>query len=154
MTILRNALIGVCVVAASMCALAQNADEYKEHYLNGTHSPETTTKKSSCNAMNAHRMESMDKQMNDMQAMHEKMASAKSPGERQALMTEHMKIMQGGMDMMKETGAMNGMGCMQAGKGMKGNNGSNHQHWMEKRMEMMESMMQMLIDRTSTAPTN
>ena len=36
-----------------------------------------------------------------MRAMHEKMAAAKTPQERQALMAEHMKTMQDGMRMMK-----------------------------------------------------
>lgn len=38
----------------------------------------------------------MEKHMQSMQAMHEKMAAAKTPAERQALMQEHMKMMQEG----------------------------------------------------------
>jgi len=154
MTIILKALIGLCLATTSMGGLAQNADEYKDQHLTGTHSPAMTTKKLSCNSMNAERMESMDKQMNEMQAMHEKMASSKNQEERQTLMSEHMKMMQGGMVMMKETDGMSGMSCMQGGKGMRRNNWANHQHMMEKRMEMMESMMQMLMDRTLSAPSN
>ena len=43
--------------------------------------------------------------------MHQKMMNAKTPAERQALMADHMKAMQGGMAMMKE---MHGMGGMAA----------------------------------------
>ena len=38
-------------------------------------------------------------QMQAMQAMNEKMLAAKTPEERNALMTEHMKLMQNGMGM-------------------------------------------------------
>jgi hypothetical protein len=85
-----------------------------------------------------------------MQAMHEKMMSAKTPEERQALMAEHMKMMQDGMGMMKQMGAMSGMGGMEGGKGMNGNM-ADRQQMMEKRMEMMESMMQMMMDRMPAA---
>ena len=87
----------------------------------------------------------MDQRMKDMQAMHEKMMSAKTPEERQALMAEHMKMMQDGMAMMKQMGGMSKMGGMQGGKGMGGM--SERHQMMEKRMEMMESMMQMMMDR-------
>jgi len=46
-----------------------------------------------------------DQQMQSMQDMHRKMAAAKTPEERRALMDEHMKAMQGGMRMMCEMGA-------------------------------------------------
>jgi len=87
----------------------------------------------------------MDQRMKDMQAMHEKMMSAKTPEERQALMSEHMKMMQDGMAMMKQMGGMSRMGGMQGGKGMGGM--TDRQQMMEKRMDMMESMMQMMMDR-------
>ena len=41
-----------------------------------------------------------------MREMHEKMAQAKTPEERQALMADHMNAMQGGMQMMKGMGGM------------------------------------------------
>ncbi|PUE60670.1 hypothetical protein B9Z44_02435 [Limnohabitans curvus] len=142
---IRNSLIGLCVATASMASMAQNADEHKDHHPAGIASPAVTIKKSPSNSMSADKMSSMDKQMKAMQAMHEKMASAKTPEERQALMAEHMKMMQDGMGMMKE------MGGMQGGKAMTGNM-ADRQQMMEKRMDMMESMMQMMIDRTPSAP--
>ena len=151
MTHIRNSLIGLCVAAVSMGAVAQNADEHKDHHPAGTTAPAATTKKSSAKSVNADKMASMDKHMKDMQVMHEKMASAKTPEERQALMAEHMKMMQDGMGMMKQMGGMSGMGGMQAGKGM-GGNMADRQQMMEKRMDMMESMMQMMIERMPSAP--
>ena len=151
MTNIRNSLIGLCVAAASMGSFAQNADEHKDHHPAGTTSTAATAKKSPAKSVNADKMASMDKQMKDMQVMHEKMASAKTPEERQALMAEHMKMMQDSMGMMKQMSGMSGMGGMQGGKGMSGNM-ADRQQMMEKRMDMMESMMQMMIDRTPSAP--
>ena len=84
-------------------------------------------------------MKKMDQQMMDMRAMHDKMMNAKTPEERSALMTEHMKAMQGGMAMM---GGMAG-----AGKDGMPSDMATHHQMMEKRMEMMETMMQMMMDR-------
>ncbi len=92
----------------------------------------------------------MDAQMKAMREMHDKMMSAKTPEERNKLMAEHMKVMQDGMAMM---GGMSGsaMGGM---KGMQGVSGdmSAHHPMMEKRMEMMHSMMQMMMDRMPVNP--
>lgn len=92
-------------------------------------------------------MAGMDQHMKAMQVMHEKMAAAKTPAERQALMVEHMKLMQDGMAMMKS------MGAMQGGKGMDADMGARQQ-MMEKRMDMMESMMQMMMDRMPSGTPN
>jgi hypothetical protein len=91
--------------------------------------------------------------------MHDKMVNAKTPEERNALMAEHMKAMQGGMatmGMMGGTGmggmgGMAGMGAMQGGKPMPGDM-NQRQQMMEKRMEMMQSMMQMMMDRMPATP--
>lgn len=86
----------------------------------------------------------MDTQMKMMREMHIKMMAAKTPEERKALMSEHMKVMQDGMTMMK--------GMSSAGTGeMKCDMGANHK-MMEKRMEMMEAMMQMMMDRLPNTP--
>ena len=85
-----------------------------------------------------------------MQAMHEKMAAAKTPQERQALMAEHMKTMQDGMRMM---GAMHGKMASSMSSAGTANMQCDPQ-MMEKRMDMMESMMQMMMDRMSTPQTS
>ena len=103
-------------------------------------------------------MARMDAQMKAMRTMHDKMMAAKTSAERNALMAEHMKVMQDGMNMMNEMssramGDMNMMGEMPQGKmeGMKPNMTARHQ-MMEKRMEMMQAMMQMMMDRMSATP--
>ncbi len=88
-------------------------------------------------------MAMMDAQMKTMREMHERMMAAKTPEERSKMMAEHMKAMQGGMAMM---GAMDGMGAMKGMQGMSGDMVAHHE-MMEKRMEMMQTMMKMMMDR-------
>ena len=95
-------------------------------------------------------MGKMDAQMKSMQAMHDKMMSAKTPEERSKLMAEHMKTMQDGMAMMPGMSGA-GMGGMPGMTGMKDGMGAHHQ-MMEKRMAMMETMMKMMMDRMPAAP--
>lgn len=96
------------------------------------------------------RMSKMDAHMKAMREMHDKMARARTPEERNALMPEHMKLMQEGMALMggMGPGGMKGMGGMGAMSG----DMAGHQQMMEKRMEMMQSMMQMMMDRMPAAP--
>ena len=83
-------------------------------------------------------------QMKSMQAIHDKMVAAKTPEERNALMTEQMKIMQSGMGMMGRMG-------LNAMPGKPGDM-TSRQSMMEQRMDMMQSMMQMMMDRMPPAP--
>jgi hypothetical protein len=85
----------------------------------------------------------MEKQMQAMHEMHDKMMAAKTPEERNALMPEHTKLMQDGMGMMKGMSG-GGMG------GMKGDR-AGQPPMMEKCMEMMQGMMQMMMDRLPAA---
>ena len=90
------------------------------------------------------RMAAMDGQMKTMRDMHTKMMNAKTPEERQALMGEHMKAMQGGMDMMK---GMSGMGDS---KGMPADMAQHHT-MMTQHMAMMQMMMDMMSQRMPPA---
>ena len=95
-------------------------------------------------------MGKMDAQMKTMQAIHDKMMAAKTPEERSKLMAEHMKTMQDGMAMMEGMSG-SGMGTMKGMQGMGGDMATRHQA-MEKRMEMMQTMMKMMMDRMPIAP--
>ena len=110
----------------------------------------------------------MDPRMKGMQEMHQKMVNASTPAERQALMADHMKAMQGGMAMMKEmhgmqagsgTGGMGMMGShgasapmagMGDGTGMPADMATRHQ-MMADHMAMMQMMMDMMADRMPPA---
>ena len=104
-------------------------------------------------------MAAMDTQMKTMQAMHDKMMAAKTPEERNALMGEHLKTMQDSMRMMN--GTADGMGGMMGDRmgGMKSDMKGGlksamaaRQQMMEKRLDMMQAMMQMMMDRQPAAP--
>ena len=91
----------------------------------------------------------MDPRMNTMREMHQKMMSAKTPAERQALMPDHMKAMQDGMTMMKEMNGMqrsSGMTRMGDGQGMHPELARRHQ-MMSEQMATMQMMMDMMSDR-------
>ena len=102
-------------------------------------------------------MAAMEPRMKAMQDMHQKMMGAKTPEERQVLMAEHMKAMQGGMAMMKDMQGMQGMGAsggmagMGDGKGMPADMAKRHQ-MMTDHMATMQMMMDMMADRMPPAP--
>nr|WP_133702708.1 hypothetical protein [Roseateles toxinivorans] len=87
--------------------------------------------------------------MKAMQEMHQKMMAAKTAEERQALMAEHMKAMQGGMGMMKGMSGMAGGAAM--GKDMPADP-QRRMQTMEQRMDMMQMMMEMMMDRMPAVP--
>lgn len=111
----------VATVALSGCAALQAGDR-------ADHVPAAGAAAASAKA---------DQQMKMMQDMHQRMTAAKTPAERQALMAEHMKAMQGGMSMMCEMG-----------RGMADRPGAGSSAEMMKRcMEMKDMTMQMMMDR-------
>jgi hypothetical protein len=63
-------------------------------------------------------MRDMDPRMKTMQEMHQKMMDAKTPAERQTLMGDPMKAMQGGMAIMKDMHGPGGMGVDMMGDRM------------------------------------
>ena len=77
-----------------------------------------------------------DQQMAQMREMHRKMMAAKTPQERQALMADHMKAMQGGMSMMCQMGAAPAP-----------QSGAPSDDMMKRCMAMKDMTMQMMQDR-------
>lgn len=150
------------------CAIAQSpkpADEHAGHHPGDAQSGGVTTQSAPA-ATTQPTPDAFDRQMKAMQEMHKKMQAAKTPAERSALMDEHMKLLQSGMTMMGagNSGGM-GMGMMQQGAQAKpaapaasGNSGMGggmmgmHAQ-MERRMAMMEQMMQMMVDRQAAMPS-
>jgi hypothetical protein len=142
---MKNLTMTALIAAAAFAlpALAEDA-----HHPEAAVSAPKTAKAGPANLPAKEAMRKMDQQMMEMQKMHQQMMEAKTPEERNALMADHMKAMQGGMAM---------MGGMGDGKDeMKGRMPSDpaaRQQMMEKRMDMMESMMQMMMDRLPPAGT-
>lgn len=167
MTTPRHTVLAIAMAAASLGAFSQTDAEHTQH-----HAPEPAKKALSAPAAKSPSMPretmgamgAMDGQIKAMREMHEKMVAAKTPEERKALMADHMKTMQDGMSMMEKMDAMGGMpqmGDMKGtGKGqgpdaMKGGMSMDmmgaHKA-MQKRMEMMTTMMRMMMDRLPSPP--
>ena len=106
-------------------------------------------------------MTTMDPRMKSMQEMHQKMMNATTTADRQALMADHMKAMQGGMAMMKEmqgmqaesgAGGMGMMGTPSSANPMGGDKSmpptmARRHQMMADHMAMMQMMMDMMADR-------
>ena len=129
---MRSVFLLVLATALSTGVLAQSDKEHAAHHPEGASAPaaKSTPKVAPKDASAAPAQ--MDMRMKSMQEMHEK-----TPEERQALLSEHMKSMQDGMAM---------MGRMKA-PDAKGGGKSMSPEMMGKRMDMMEMMMQMMMDR-------
>ncbi len=136
-------LLGLSAMALSLLAGCSSLPGGKEADEHAAHHPKDAAASSPAPA-------GYDQQMKMMQEMHQKMAAAKTPEERAALMKNHMKTMQDGMAMM---GQMRG-GMMGGGMGMGTGKGgmSMSSEMMGKRMDMMEMMMQMMMDREGMKP--
>lgn len=125
MAYFRNTILSLAVAVAAWGAHAQTDAEHAQHHPSEPAQKATTPPLAKADPMVKESMAAMDSKMKIMREMHEKMMAAKTPGERRALMGEHMKAMREGM-------TMDMMG---------------HHELMEKRMDMMTSMMQMMMDR-------
>jgi hypothetical protein len=146
MIALRTALALSAAAFVSACAspdmpgtTATNADQHTAHHPDAATSAPTAA---------------MQDRMKAMHAMHDKMAQAKTPEERQALMADHMKAMQGGMQTMKGMGGMGVMGgaaCMRDPQGRPADLGKCQQ-LMDQRMDMMQMMLDMMMQRMPAMP--
>lgn len=158
MSHLRQTVLTIALVTAAVGAWAQidaQVDaQHKQHQANvlATEQASAAPAASAAAPASAGKMAAMDSKMKAMDEMHQKMMAAKTPEEKKALMAGHMKTMQEGMKTMAMMGGA-GMADMQARKPMPGDMGEHHQ-MMEKRMAMMESMMQMMMDRMPKPAAN
>lgn len=133
------AVLGASLVLAG-CAAGPKAQNHAAH-----HPPQAAAAAEPTPDPASGRMDSM---MKSMQEMHDKMTAAKTPEERSKLMQDHMKLMHDGMAMMAQ------MRDGKGGMGMRGMGGGKPMdpEMMRKRMDMMEMMMQMMMDRDGMKP--
>ena len=100
-------------------------------------------------------MGQMDECMTNMHALHEKMAGAATPEERQQLMADQRDAMQKGMATMHgmdHGGApMGGPGTGMTGADGKPLDQKTRMQMMERRMDMMQAMMQTMMDQQATS---
>ncbi|ODV40506.1 hypothetical protein AWV79_07095 [Cupriavidus sp. UYMMa02A] len=100
----------------------------------------------------------MDGQIAHLRALHERLSSAKTSDERQALMAEQVKVMQESMAMMRGMHAGQDQGGMGGGmgmgqRGMPEHMGMGHD-MMVQHMELMQEMMQTMVDRMGMMGTS
>ena len=145
MKIARSLTFALAFAAVGVPTWAAQDDPHKAHHPAGSASAAATK---AVSGKTSPEMARMANQTKAMQAMHDKMMAAKTPEERGALMAEHMKSMQDGMDMMK---GMGGMGSM-AGPKSPATHMTERQTMMEQRMDMMQTMMEMMADRLPQTP--
>lgn len=121
----RTLTITAVLAAISLGACAQiKPQDHAAHHPDGASVPVAAAPAASAPAPAAagtgqarpigsmNQMAGMDQHMSAMRTMHEKMAKASTPKEREALMGEHMKLMQECMGMMSGMGPGGGMGSM------------------------------------------
>ena len=137
MKLVRPLSLALALFTLGAPSWAAQHDQHKAHQPAG---PAPAAASKSMPGKTTPEMAQMANQTKAMQEMHDKMMAAKTPEERSALMAEHMKSMQKGMDMMK------GMGGM-AGPKSPATNMTERQTMMEQRMDMMQTMMEMMVDR-------
>jgi hypothetical protein len=137
----RNSMRSLLALTAAATVLTGVAFAQSEQDHAAHHPPASSASAAAPGKAQSPTAAQVGKQMKSMQEMHDKMMAAKTAEERQALMADHMKVMQDGMAMM---GAMSGSG--KAGPGM-----TMDADMMGKRMDMMQMMMQMMMDREGAA---
>ena len=157
MTTLRLTVLTLAMAAASLGAVAQTDAEHTQHHASEPAKKTLKVPTAKSPSKPNESVVAMDGKIKAMREMHEKMMAAKTPEERKALMADHMKAMQDGMSMMEKMDSMGGMSMM-GGNGPDAKQGGmsmdmmNHHEAMQKRMEMMTTMMQMMMDRMPASP--
>ena len=135
MNTIRN-LVWALALSTSWPALALQTEQHQSHHpQTSAPTPANAVKPADLAEHSDHSTASeapaVDAQIAAMHAMHEKMMAAKDPAERKAMMAEHEKMMRDGMKSMEAMSQDHGGdGCDMA-----------------KRMEMMQAMMQLMMDR-------
>jgi hypothetical protein len=163
MTTLRLTVLTLAMAAASLGAVAQTDAEHTQHHASEPAKKTLKVPTAKSPSKPNESVVAMDGKIKAMREMHEQMMAAKTPEERKALMADHMKAMQDGMSMMEKIDPVGGMSMMGDMKGTGGNGPDakqggmsmdmmNHHEAMQKRMEMMTTMMQMMMDRLPASP--
>jgi hypothetical protein len=142
---MRTLSIALLTTALAFGANAASSQESKD-------APKPDAQTMCCTDSKA-QMAKMDEHMKRMQALHEKMASATTPEARQTLMIDQRREMQQAMAVMHE---MPHGGTMMGGTGMAGQktkpvDPKTQMQMMEKRMDMMQMMMQTMLDQQAAS---
>ena len=135
--------LGTAFLLAAGTALAQEAKASAS-----SHNDHATQSVSPRNA--GSQMIQMDEHMKKMQALHQQVANATTPEERQSAMNAQQKEMQACMGMMGEMqggGMMGNIGGGTIAQKSKPSDQNTQMQMMQKRMDMMQMMMQTMMDQ-------
>ena len=146
-----SALAVIALATAAASARAATDEQHDSHHPISAPAVQMAQAKPGMAAASMPGMQGMEPQLKAMQEMHAKMMAAKTPEERNALMAEHMLAMKGGMAMMESMSGMGGMGAASAPPG-KPTDMAKRQQMLERRMDMMTMMMEMMMDRLPPQP--
>lgn len=151
----------------SLAATAQTAVDHSQHATQPTFGSPVASPDGGAapadQASGGQQLAAMDRQLQHMRDMHTKMSAAKTDQERQALMAEHKKAMHDGLRLMGGAGAasapsdasrsghaghpgQSGQGGHSGHGGGMGSHMMQRHAMMEKRMEMMQATMQLMMD--------
>ena len=138
-------LILVALLVSGMATAPAFADEKEEHYKEGTKgvSPEVI-RPEYLDQMKIHNVQ-MEAHLKAMQKLMDKMHATKDTKERRKLMDEHAKSMRELMKSMRSTSDEMKMGMMAGGPkggGPMAEGEKLRQHLLEKRIDMMNMMME------------
>lgn len=141
-------LILVALLVSGIAAAPAFADEKEEHYKEGTKgvSPEVIQPQY-LDQMKMHN-DQMEAHLKDMQKLMNKMHATKDEKERRKLMDEHAKSMRELMKSMRSTSDEMKMGMMSGGPkggGPMPEGEKMRQHLLEKRIDMMDMMMEQMM---------
>lgn len=166
----RSLFLAVLFGATALAASAQTAAEHTEHHSDGT----PVELNESVPRTPEQQMNAMDRQIQSMREISRKLADARTPQARQALMAEHQNAMRESMRLVGQIQRMSPSGMGMMGGGMMGGAAMpgvavtsspessyapasgmgapmmgqmmQRHAMMEKRMAMMETMIQMLME--------
>lgn len=155
-------LLSVCIILALNAPVAAQTQQHESpavtatdpHAGHGAAPSADVAKPTATEPQSGKNMQMMEQHSQKMREQMAKIRAAKDPKERQKLMQEHMSAMREGMKMLKDAPGCAMMGAMAAkgtGQGMMdmGNMMSCHQ-MMEKKMEMMQGMLEGLMESSQT----
>ena len=145
---MKNSIIAAVLAAGMATAPAWAEKKNEEHYTPEGAYPHML-KPEQLDQMKKHNDE-MEKHLADMQTLMDTMHTTKDPKERHKLMGEHMKSMHEMMKGMRSTSGEMKMGMMSGGpkSGEPMPEGEKlRQHMLEKRIDMMNMMMDQLMQR-------
>ncbi|NUO73090.1 MAG: hypothetical protein HOQ10_10285, partial [Frateuria sp.] len=91
-----TALLCALTLTATLALAQADSQDHAAHHPDADASAAATTRAPNAPPVAGDRFA---EQIAKMQDMHKRMQAARTPAERQALMGEHMKLMQSGMDM-------------------------------------------------------